>query len=133
MARGCESLYAHASQDKVLVPTVMSWMEEGNNLAACRVDSEINGAPGEIRTPDLLVRSQTLYPTELRARLYLEYQNFLVPCRNCQVAHGQSRMLMKNQPRKLALGLLLPSLDEVARWREQGRGSGLSPACLCLF
>jgi hypothetical protein len=27
-----------------------------------------NGAPGEIRTPDLLVRSQTLYPTELRAR-----------------------------------------------------------------
>jgi hypothetical protein len=27
-----------------------------------------DGAPGEIRTPDLLVRSQTLYPTELRAR-----------------------------------------------------------------
>jgi hypothetical protein len=26
-----------------------------------------NGARGEIRTPDLLVRSQTLYPTELRA------------------------------------------------------------------
>ena len=28
----------------------------------------LRGAPGEIRTPDLLVRSQTLYPTELRAR-----------------------------------------------------------------
>ena len=27
------------------------------------------GAPGEIRTPDLLVRSQALYPTELRAHL----------------------------------------------------------------
>jgi hypothetical protein len=27
-----------------------------------------NGAPGEVRTPDLLVRSQTLYPAELRAR-----------------------------------------------------------------
>lgn len=27
-----------------------------------------NGAPGEIRTPDHLVRSQVLYPTELRAR-----------------------------------------------------------------
>jgi hypothetical protein len=27
-----------------------------------------NGAPGEIRTPDPLVRSQVLYPTELRAR-----------------------------------------------------------------
>jgi hypothetical protein len=25
-------------------------------------------APGEIRTPDPLVRSQILYPTELRAR-----------------------------------------------------------------
>ena len=28
---------------------------------------EKNGAPGEIRTPGLLVRSQTLYPAELRA------------------------------------------------------------------
>src|SRR5258706_16321650 len=29
---------------------------------------EYDGAPGEIRTPGLLVRSQALYPTELRAR-----------------------------------------------------------------
>src|SRR6201996_7523987 len=29
-----------------------------------------SGARGEIRTPDLLVRSQTLYPTELRAQAY---------------------------------------------------------------
>ena len=28
----------------------------------------IIGAPGEIRTPDQLVRSQLLYPAELRAR-----------------------------------------------------------------
>ena len=28
----------------------------------------LGGAPGQIRTADLLVRSQTLYPTELRAR-----------------------------------------------------------------
>ena len=27
------------------------------------------GAPGEIRTPDLMVRSHALYPTELRARI----------------------------------------------------------------
>ena len=27
-----------------------------------------SGAPGEIRTPDRLVRSQVLYPAELRAR-----------------------------------------------------------------
>ena len=29
---------------------------------------DLGGAPGVIRTPDLLVRSQTLYPAELRAR-----------------------------------------------------------------
>ena len=29
---------------------------------------EYIGAPGEIRTPDRLVRSQVLYPAELRAR-----------------------------------------------------------------
>jgi len=28
----------------------------------------VNGAPGEIRTPDHQVRSLVLYPTELRAR-----------------------------------------------------------------
>ena len=27
-----------------------------------------DGTPGEIRTPDLMVRSHALYPTELRAR-----------------------------------------------------------------
>jgi hypothetical protein len=31
-----------------------------------------NGAPGEIRTPDPLVRSQMLYPIELRAQLLKE-------------------------------------------------------------
>ena len=34
--------------------------------------SLINGAPGEIRTPDLLVRSQALYPTELRAQRVID-------------------------------------------------------------
>ncbi len=31
--------------------------------------SDFIGAPGEIRTPDTLIRSQVLYPTELRARI----------------------------------------------------------------
>jgi hypothetical protein len=30
-------------------------------------DPEKSGAPGETRTPDPLLRRQTLYPTELRA------------------------------------------------------------------
>src|SRR6185312_14884306 len=29
-----------------------------------------SGAPGEIRTPDLLLRRQSLYPSELRARWF---------------------------------------------------------------
>src|ERR1700743_2556248 len=32
------------------------------------LNAKNGGAPGEIRTPDLLVRSQALYPTELRAQ-----------------------------------------------------------------
>ena len=34
------------------------------------VTSKMNGAPGVIRTPDLLIRSQSLYPAELRARTH---------------------------------------------------------------
>ena len=42
-----------------------------NKEAALRAAGKclILNAPGEIRTPGLLVRSQTLYPTELRAQL----------------------------------------------------------------
>ena len=35
------------------------------------------GAPGEIRTPDQLVRSQLLYPAELRARVEVGLYRFL--------------------------------------------------------
>src|SRR5690242_15128988 len=37
----------------------------------------MSGAPGEIRTPGLLVRSQTLYPAELRAH---SERNSIMPC-----------------------------------------------------
>jgi hypothetical protein len=33
----------------------------------------LNGAPGETRTPNLLIRSQTLYPIELRAQNWRQY------------------------------------------------------------
>src|ERR1700687_1195856 len=39
-----------------------------------------SGAPGGTRTPDLLVRSQTLYPTELRA--HSDELNFSTAPRN---------------------------------------------------
>jgi hypothetical protein len=35
------------------------------------MEQEKSGAPGGIRTPDLLVRSQTLYPAELRAHSFV--------------------------------------------------------------
>jgi hypothetical protein len=48
------------------VPPGMTVKREGAQLSWSPF--HFTGAPGEIRTPDLLVRSQTLYPTELRAR-----------------------------------------------------------------
>src|SRR5205814_140284 len=41
------------------------------NTRPNRLDAKLlkNGAPGEIRTPDLLLRRQSLYPAELRARI----------------------------------------------------------------
>ena len=39
--------------------------------SALSIHTPENGAPGEIRTPDPLVRSQILYPTELRAPAFL--------------------------------------------------------------
>ncbi len=48
---------------------------------------ENNGAPGEIRTPDLLVRSQTLYPAELRARIGGFAFNANLAAARCQTNH----------------------------------------------
>jgi hypothetical protein len=47
----------------VLQPRVATPSQNlGNQL------EEFSGAPGGARTPDLLIRSQSLYPAELRAR-----------------------------------------------------------------
>jgi hypothetical protein len=47
-------------------------------LALSSILSALYGAPGGIRTPDLLVRSQSLYPTELLAHfIKLYYYNTL--------------------------------------------------------
>ncbi len=45
-------------------------------LPSCATSREkINGVPGETRTPNLLIRSQTLYPIELRALNICELQH----------------------------------------------------------
>ena len=40
----------------------------GGHRRSCLIRRGFGGAPGVTRTPGLLVRSQTLYPTELQAR-----------------------------------------------------------------
>jgi hypothetical protein len=43
-------------------------LQEGLESPQPNEAEEEPGAPGEIRTPDLLLRRQSLYPAELRAR-----------------------------------------------------------------
>ena len=52
---------------------------DGDDQGAESRDTDLlkPGAPGETRTPDLLVRSQPLYPTELRARARLHYSDLI--------------------------------------------------------
>ncbi len=38
------------------------------------------GAPGGTRTPDLLVRSQSLYPAELRAHIFATISLTIISC-----------------------------------------------------
>ena len=53
----------------------------GAGSRACRNRfTENYGAPGEIRTPDHLVRSQVLYPTELRAHEVAYYLDAATAC-----------------------------------------------------
>jgi hypothetical protein len=53
-----------------------------------------SGAPGESRTPDLLVRSQTLYPAELRARKNKPHKNIIT------LAHGSSTLPPERAPNR---------------------------------
>jgi hypothetical protein len=89
------------SHDKILAPTrgaakgkqYVPLAHTGSQVRAAGVYSQIKnpftertdslfGTPGRTRTCDLLVRSQTLYPTELRVRRItktsLELQYFII-------------------------------------------------------
>ncbi len=67
------ALFTLFSRTRVLILTSRTTYKKG------RLNSRpfLYGAPGEIRTPDPLVRSQVLYPAELRAR-YLESRQLCV-------------------------------------------------------
>ena len=49
---------------------------------------QLSGAPGETRTPDLLVRSQPLYPPELRARALVQFRLNLGPAQVAGQGHA---------------------------------------------
>ncbi len=51
----------------IALPIKLSSKEKSLQEKSCKPFLKF-GAPGAIRTPDPLVRSQILYPTELRAR-----------------------------------------------------------------
>ena len=58
----------------------------------------VNGAPGEIRTPDLLIRSQSLYPAELRAHTEGFWRNLIQNIRlrkpvQCDLEDSMQRLL----------------------------------------
>jgi hypothetical protein len=60
--------YGRTLQGMQLVKDNGIYRLEQTTTQVTAVDLERDGAPGEIRTPDPLVRSQMLYPAELRAR-----------------------------------------------------------------
>jgi hypothetical protein len=65
-------IHASVRTDNVTVGSSAEGKKGRHRTACCAVRWNVKlliprGARGEIRTPDLLVRSQTLYPTELRA------------------------------------------------------------------
>ena len=69
----CEGVYNRTGEPNVTFGERGETVERMTDFYKLKNRNERNsfrrGAPGGIRTPDLLVRSQTLYPTELRAHI----------------------------------------------------------------
>ncbi len=79
--------------------------------------TEYIGAPGEIRTPDLLVRSQALYPTELRAHTSKHRQQNNVPIRGWSTLRQSPRSTTHSLEASASYGASIPPLAMGAWWR----------------
>ena len=83
-------LWDRSWDDSMLVPDKF--------FVSNQLDEKI-GALGRIRTPGLLVRSQTLYPAELRARVWIffiahkVFEQDPLRFRNGSIAHGLPRLI----------------------------------------
>jgi hypothetical protein len=58
------------------IPHCLPYLCNYKNTQGKQWDTNKNGAPGGIRTPDQVVRSHLLYPAELRVRNYANYFSF---------------------------------------------------------
>jgi hypothetical protein len=67
MERASVARHGHTFGHTVAKPNDNSQTKRTASLKGKDLEEDF-GAPGQIRTADLLVRSQTLYPTELRAQ-----------------------------------------------------------------
>ena len=96
--------------------------KEGYRHNPLNVKVKESGAPGGIRTPDLLVRSQTLYPTELRARL--SRSNFSLP----QVIRAYSKLRPCSTPDFLPQVVFCATKRRPRRARTQAQGFAVPTA-----
>ena len=72
-----------------------------NHFATPTIRNKIFGAPGEIRTPDNLLRRQMLYPTELQAHLNGPTQTSRTT--TCSLSKAKTVCPTDNEPRALTL------------------------------
>ena len=78
---------------------------------------EKNGAPGEIRTPDLMLRRHSLYPAELRARSLKDTALGLEPrtarqARQFSVRNAQNSLQLVAAPARLQESLAPESIGQ---------------------
>ncbi len=74
-----------ARPERLELPTTWFEARYSIQLSYGRIAAGKSGAPGEIRTPDPLVRSQVLYPTELRAHI-----------KRCEILDSHLRIVKRN-------------------------------------
>jgi hypothetical protein len=123
-APGCRTHSSNCREFESLPPSKCS------TLSGVLVANDEIGAPGEIRTPDLMVRSHALYPTELRAR---RTQNRPIPpqARKFAYLEGSPQCTRQTGPifggRDLSIGCRCAKLGQ-GIWQVLGAGhAGRAP------
>ena len=85
----------------------------------------------KIRTPDLLIRSQTLYPAELRAHIKL-YNKYYYKLAKTSSAGDRDRTGTGGKSRRILSPVRLPVPPRRHYWLYEMGPTGLEPVTLCL-